>query len=462
MAKALWIHEDMDGSHFQCEVKEKSQNIGSTDFKEANDYDPATIRPDSLMVEIEAMHAAPHCTRNFTKYMPGCLKKSVPTWTHPYIRPLIKNHDEKNGKTIGRVIEAKYKEHDTFSGTPALQLTVNVPESDIKEEIRNGISQTVSIGVMADDVRCSICGAQLSNGEWCEHERGEVYKNEKTGEMETCCWEIHSMEAKELSYVNVPSDIYAKNVRFYPASSSPDSRITESLNINKPNKMNSEKGDSEEMTDEQKKELEKAQQEAADLKKELAEAKEAAEKLEKDVKDLTEAKEAAEKEVAELKEAQAAAEAEKAEELKLKESLEKDLADTKASLKKQMVESLQTYRKIAGLTELTEDAVGQRSVDSIADSIADVKAEIKNRQEADETQKLKEQEEEKKKEEVEKLPKPGSVASPALAEDDDEKAKGKKQKSLTEGKDEDSLRNIDLRGGLEDIFMHVVSGSSSL
>ena len=43
---------------------------------ETNVSDEA-IDPNSLMVEIEGIHAYPHATRNFTRYMPKCLKNSI-------------------------------------------------------------------------------------------------------------------------------------------------------------------------------------------------------------------------------------------------------------------------------------------------------------------------------------------------------------------------------------------------
>lgn len=448
------IREYLDGDNFSYKVQENATKT-KINVKEADDT-AAVIDPDSLMVDIEAMHAAPHRTRNYTRYMPGCLKNSVPTWTKPYCRPLIKHHNEKDGKIIGRVIDARYKTHDTFSGTPALELTVNVPGEEAKREIKNGISQTVSIGVMADDVRCSICGAQLSNGEWCEHERGEVYKNERTGEMEECCWDIYSMEAKELSYVIVPSDMYAKNVRSYPASGSPNPAFSESFDGHK---KSSQKGEQEQMAEskDEKVQLEEAQKKIQDLTKELTEMKSASEELKKQVSDLTEAQEASKKQVEtlesekaelnknvkELTESKESLEAEKAEGAKLKESLEKDLADTKASLKASMIESLQFLRKATGKQELDAEKVQNRTEASIQDSIDDLKTELA----------VKEQAEEKKvAAKVENLPKPASVKPEGLTEEADEK----KNKTV-EVKENSADSNIDLKAGLESIFMDVVT-----
>lgn len=165
------------------------------------------ISPDSIMVDIEGIHVGP--TRNFTWYTEEALKGSVPTWTKPYPRPLIMHHNETDGKIIGRVKFATYSDKNTRSGTGALLFTTNVPDKDGMEQIQDGRLNTVSIGAIIHDCRCSICGHNIAQEGECEHERGGTYDGK------TCYWLIYSMEAKELSYVIVPSDIYAANIRIY-------------------------------------------------------------------------------------------------------------------------------------------------------------------------------------------------------------------------------------------------------
>ena len=165
------------------------------------------IADDSVMVDIEGIHVGP--TRNFTWYTEEALKSSIPTWTKPYERPLILHHNERDGKIIGRVLNAHYTDLNTRSNTGALVFTCNIPDDDGKKGVKDGRLKTVSIGVIAHDVRCSICGHNISEYGECEHERGVEYDDK------VCYWVIHSMEAKELSYVIVPSDIYAHNVKIY-------------------------------------------------------------------------------------------------------------------------------------------------------------------------------------------------------------------------------------------------------
>lgn len=197
------------GHHFKSTGDYQKTNYnGKLDMKESSCMS-APLSKKSIIQIIEGIHAGP--TRNYTWYMPEALKDSIPSWISPYRRPLIMHHNEEDGKIIGRVIDVDYKETNTRSGTPALVFTCNVPDKDGIEQIKDGRLETTSIGVIAHDVRCSICGRQVEIDEEgyvvCGHEKGGFYEGE------TCYWKIYKMEAKELSYVIVPSDIYAHNIK---------------------------------------------------------------------------------------------------------------------------------------------------------------------------------------------------------------------------------------------------------
>ena len=190
-------------------AKPKHVNAIKNDLNLTESYTVETyIDEDSLMVDMEALHSI--ITRNDTLYTPECIKKSIPLWTQPYERPVIMHHDDEAGITIGRVKAAKYIDHSERSNTPALELTVNIGEENGKKSIKNGTLATVSVGVIAHEAKCSICGQNLAEG-FCEHEKGEVYEGKR------CYWIITDIEPKEVSYVIVPSDIYAHNIRVYDA-----------------------------------------------------------------------------------------------------------------------------------------------------------------------------------------------------------------------------------------------------
>ena len=424
---AMFIQEFCGDNHGISTSIVEDENLGVGLNVTESGNSPLPIDPNSINVDVEGIHAFPHATRNFTRYMPKCLKNSVESWTNPYNRPLIKHHNEKNGKIIGRVLNAEYVTRQTFSGTPALLFTVNVPGEEAKNEIKNGTESTVSIGVIAHDVRCSICGQQLAGGETCEHERGVTYNGE------TCYWDIHSMEAKELSYVIVPSDIYAKNRKIYAATtkSGEKTQITESLDDS------IKKGEQPQMaTEDIQKELTEAKAKITTLEATVSELTEAQKASEKTVTELTEAKSALEKQVAELTEAKATLEQQAKDEAALKEGLESSLEETKVALKNSLVETMQALRKAAGKKELDAETIKNRSEDSLNDAIMDLKEEMSSTEASHQAS---------------ATPEAGSVKDPTLQEKEEEHASGVQ---VTESNENEK---IDLEAGLSQLLSGMVS-----
>ena len=164
------------------------------------------ISPNSLMVEIEGIHSDV-LTINCTKYSEECLKKSIPYWTSPYEKAVIMHHNDEDGQIIGRVKKAEMIDSKR-SGTPAINFTCNIGDENGIKGIKNGTLATVSIGAVAYDVRCSICGENVAVCD-CEHEKGHVYDGK------LCYWTIEEMEPREVSYVILPSDKYAQTMKVY-------------------------------------------------------------------------------------------------------------------------------------------------------------------------------------------------------------------------------------------------------
>ena len=164
------------------------------------------ISPNSLMVEIEGIHSDV-LTINCTKYSEECLKKSIPYWTSPYEKAVIMHHNDEDGQIIGRVKKAEMIDSKR-SGTPAILFTCNIGDENGIKGIKNGTLATVSIGAVAYDVRCSICGENVAVCD-CEHEKGHVYDGK------LCYWTIEEMEPREVSYVILPSDKYAQTMKVY-------------------------------------------------------------------------------------------------------------------------------------------------------------------------------------------------------------------------------------------------------
>lgn len=184
-------------------------------------YTQTYVDKDSLMVDIEAIHSI--ITRNDTLYTENCIKDSIPYWTAPYERPVIMHHNEKDGKIIGRVKAANFIKESERSGTAALELVANIGDEEGKKGIKNGTLATVSIGAIAHDIRCSICGTNLVEEGMCEHDKGEIYDSKR------CYWIVNKIEPKEVSYVIVPSDIYAHNTRVYDAVKKNKNEVNESM-----------------------------------------------------------------------------------------------------------------------------------------------------------------------------------------------------------------------------------------
>ena len=324
-----------------------NENVINKDINESFNSD-STIAKDSLMVDIEGIHAGP--TKNFTWYMDEALISSQKSWSEPYNKRLILFHNEKNGKIIGKVMKAKYITQNTRSHTGALLFSCNVSDKEAKEGVLEGRLETVSIGVIANKVVCSICGQDITEDGRCEHERGEIYDGER------CYWKIYDMEAKELSYVIVPSDIYAHNVKIYkPAVNN----ISENYNKKEVSKLavKSKKSEVEdiqeselstELIDNSSQELNSLKEEVENLTKENSELKEQIEELKNENKNLTE----------------------------LKENAETELISVNTQLKEMAVSQILFLREQLNKPVASKEKFENRNQDSLMDTILDLTEEL--------------------------------------------------------------------------------------
>lgn len=361
-------------------------------FKEAAISNYIAPQPDTLMVEVEGIHAYPFHTRNYTRYMPEALKRSEKKWTTPYLRPLIKHHNDQNGEIIGRIYDATYTEQTGVKDIGGLVFTVSVPDEKAAKDVESRILDTVSIGVEADDVRCSICGSPILNAnEGCPegHHRGMVYDNE------TCYWDVYNIEPKELSYVIVPSDIYAMNKRIYRAKES-DSTILDNtkfkesqttviktVGLKEDNASPNNGGTNPDMDLEQKlkeaeeknEELTKKLEDVASVIKENEELKAKVEELSKTIEEI---KEALGKKEEEAKTAASELETSKQDLViaqQQKEEAEKVGLEAQENYRGVLNEMFALYRDILKKTKIEESEVAKRSIESVCDSIKDFKEE---------------------------------------------------------------------------------------
>lgn len=168
-----------------------------------------------VVPKIEAIHTK--VTRNFTFYPQSKLRGNanfttedgrvrptgVHSWTKPYYKPMLKNHNIFEDP-LGRITKAEYKTK-TSIGLPGIICYPEITDPYAIEKVLDGRFSTVSIGADTDAAICSICG-QNQLEEWCGHRRGQTYEGK------LCFWQVGNIWFIELSYVNAPSDEDANTV----------------------------------------------------------------------------------------------------------------------------------------------------------------------------------------------------------------------------------------------------------
>ena len=398
--------------------------------------------PGTLMVEMEGIHAYPFRTRNYTRYMPEALKASIPKWTNPYLRPVILYHNDQDGKIIGRIYHVEYREQTGVKDVGGLIFTTAVPDEKAAKDISSRLLETVSIGVSANDVRCSICGQRITSAdEGCPegHTRGAEYDGE------TCCWDIYDIDPKEISYVIVPSDPYARNIRTYHVGeqgiqlAAADEGI-KALNLKEGNQgADSKKMDLEKQLEDAKAKIaeleaaleaakadQKPSEELEALKAENEQLKTAAAEVQAALDKLKEEKATLDAAKAEVDTALADAKQEAEVLRKEKEEAESAGVSLQEAFRSFVESSVNDLRIAAGKVALTEEELKKRSFDSLKDTIRDLREELGKAPEVD----IKE----------------GHVPDPTIPPQDDKPGKTKKN--------EDYM--VDLSEGVENLFTKLI------
>lgn len=152
-----------------------------------------------LIIELAAIHEG--LTANYNNYTAAELEKSLESWTDPYPKPIIKNHDIET-EPLGRVMAARMdKEAD---GAPFVRLQVRIDDALAIEKVMDQRYLTGSVGGKAGEALCSVCGKDWANSSMfelpCRHERGKVYKGK------LAYFEMKNIAFKEYSFVNAPAD----------------------------------------------------------------------------------------------------------------------------------------------------------------------------------------------------------------------------------------------------------------
>jgi hypothetical protein len=183
-----------------------------------------TTNKMGLLTEIAVTHAG-IINGNMGYYPPDCLRASTDSWTVPYKKPVLSNHD-KNGDPLGRNIGSVYKSsvptfvpkvmasvYDTdytYRGLGHLQNLVSVANAEAVQKVLDGRYETVSVSGDTDSMTCSICDTDWLAGHKCEHRFGNEYVDEQTDEKKLAYWISGNFIWDELSFVNEPADPFAQ------------------------------------------------------------------------------------------------------------------------------------------------------------------------------------------------------------------------------------------------------------
>ena len=170
----------------------------------------------AIDVCFEATHSGQ--TKNSTVYHSDSMEKDADSWMTPFARPLIKNHD-RGEEPLGRVIAYEFRPSLLTQDRDTISVTFRVSDSDAIVKFMDGRYKTMSIGGIANNVTCGICGKHIVKDgvfKFCGHWKGESYDGVKA------LWHIRDVEYVEASVVNTPADNWAQVVSIKPVANKED------------------------------------------------------------------------------------------------------------------------------------------------------------------------------------------------------------------------------------------------
>ncbi|MCX7610406.1 MAG: hypothetical protein N2043_02310 [Ignavibacterium sp.] len=162
---------------------------------------------EPIIIEIEAIHSG--LTLNNVLYSSEELNKeeTLRSWTEPYPKPVIKNHDLRNDP-LGRVISSTYGQSRRSIGKEGIILKALISDKDAIEKVLDRRYETVSVGGTAKHAFCSVCGKDVVKEGFCGHRPGNVYKT-KDGIETKAYYSLKEITFDEISFVNAPADVNA-------------------------------------------------------------------------------------------------------------------------------------------------------------------------------------------------------------------------------------------------------------
>lgn len=185
-------------------VAEQIKKVASATIEHATEADKGGRPRKNLVVRIAGIHEC--VTKNATEYHADELEASIPSWTGPYGKPVITDHNAYEvDRTVGRIVNA---EMGTHNGKPCLIFTTGISDKEAVEKVIDGRYNTVSIGARVKSAKCSICDKDWAKGQWCDHTPGqyELKDPEDKDSLALCTLIMGGIQGHEVSFVTVPAD----------------------------------------------------------------------------------------------------------------------------------------------------------------------------------------------------------------------------------------------------------------
>jgi len=196
-----------DSFPIKASIKEGNQSMVLSDSGEVKNG-------RTLICSVPASHSG--TLINNRVYPPQGMIKGVKSWTKPYKKPVLTNHNE-DADPVGRVIKARYvktpRAIESSDYTPVLKpsdgygyidLTLKITDQEAIQKVLDGRYETVSVRMSTDHAYCSVCNEDWADGGPCDHMPGKKYDGKlayiTTGDL----------SYREVSFVNIPADEFAK------------------------------------------------------------------------------------------------------------------------------------------------------------------------------------------------------------------------------------------------------------
>ena len=170
-----------------------------------NDMKSGKSKVSAIDVEAESTHSGKN--HNYCIYYEDSMEKDAESFTNPFKKPMLKNHDSYYGEPLGRITKAWSGPSNLTDERSAIHTVTRVTDADAIEKFLDGRYQTLSIGGTMGTVTCNICGKTiLKDGKFkfCGHWKGETYKDQ------VCYWGVRDIDYNEHSVVNNPADDFAQ------------------------------------------------------------------------------------------------------------------------------------------------------------------------------------------------------------------------------------------------------------